>query len=45
MDYKKNNNIRILRDLKLSNNQILKLLPLMDGFYSGIHDKHTSSDI
>ena len=44
MDYKKkNNNIRILRDLKLSNNQMLKLLPLKDGFYSGIHDRYTSS--
>jgi len=44
VEYKNNNkNIRILRDLELSNKKTLKYLPLMDGFYSGIHDKHTSS--
>ena len=44
VEYKnKNKKIKILRDLELSNNKILKFLPLMNGFYSGIHDKHTSS--
>ena len=44
VEYKnKNKKIKILRDLELSNNRTLKFLPLMNGFYSGIHDKHTSS--
>lgn len=44
VEYKnKNKKIKILRDFELSNNYTLKYLPLMNGFYSGIHSKHTSS--
>lgn len=44
VEYKnKNKKIKILRDFELSNNYTLKYLPLMNGFYSGIHNKHTSS--
>ena len=40
---KKYKNIKILRDLELSNKMTLKYFPLMEGFYSGIHNKNTSS--
>jgi len=40
---KKYKRIKILRDLELSNAKTLKYFPLMDGFYSGIHNKNTSS--
>ena len=44
LDFKqKGKDIRILKDTKLSNNKLLKIYNLRQGFYSGIHDPFTGS--